>query len=71
MVLLVIAQETGETLNLDVDLSMELENLQALLEADSGVPVDDQLLFFSGRQLTNSKESLGVRSLSFSPCAKR
>ncbi|GAA6015574.1 hypothetical protein JCM10207_008132 [Rhodosporidiobolus poonsookiae] len=58
MVLLTVATEGGDTFNLDVDLSMELENVLALLEADSGIPVDDQLLFFSGRQLTATKDSL-------------
>lgn len=67
MVLLTIAQETGDTLNLDVDLGMELENLQALLEADSGVPVNDQMLFFSGRQLTNPKDTLAVRVIQLLP----
>ncbi|GAA5826189.1 hypothetical protein JCM11251_007200 [Rhodosporidiobolus azoricus] len=44
---------------------MELENVLALLEAESGIPVDDQLLFFSGRQLTvlkDSLESYGVKA---------
>ncbi|GAA6029986.1 hypothetical protein JCM8097_009202 [Rhodosporidiobolus ruineniae] len=58
MVLLTVATEDGSTFGLDVDLSMELENVLALLEADSGIPVDDQLLFFSGRQLTGLKDSL-------------
>ncbi|GAA5974133.1 hypothetical protein JCM11641_003456 [Rhodosporidiobolus odoratus] len=65
MVLLTVATEEGTTFNLDVDLSMELENVLALLEADSGIPVDDQLLFFSGRQLNSMKgslESSGVKA---------
>lgn len=64
--LLTIATEDGnDTYNLDLDGSMEVETLAALLEADSGIAVGDQLLFFSGRQLTNPKESLesyGIKS---------
>ncbi|GAA5976776.1 hypothetical protein JCM5350_007244 [Sporobolomyces pararoseus] len=63
--LLTVATEDGNTFNLDLDGSMEVETLAALLEADSGIAVDDQLLFFSGRQLTNPKDSLesyGIKS---------
>ncbi|GAA5822988.1 hypothetical protein JCM5353_007844 [Sporobolomyces roseus] len=63
--LLTVATEDGNTFNLDLDGSMEVETLAALLEADSGIPVADQLLFFSGRQLTNQKDSLesyGIKS---------
>ncbi|GAA5838734.1 hypothetical protein JCM3766R1_001575 [Sporobolomyces carnicolor] len=63
--LLTVATEDGNTFNLDLDGSMEVETLAALLEADSGITVDDQLLFFSGRQLTNPKDSLesyGIKS---------
>ncbi|BGP53168.1 hypothetical protein JCM8202_003683 [Rhodotorula sphaerocarpa] len=58
MVHLTVATEDGSTFPIDVDLSMELENVMALLEADSNVPVDDQLLFYNGRHLTGLKESL-------------
>ncbi|GAA5894531.1 Ddi1p [Sporobolomyces salmoneus] len=63
--LLTVATEEGSTFNLEVNSSMEVESLAALLEADSGIAVGDQLLFFSGRQLTNPKESLesyGIKS---------
>ncbi|GAA5850718.1 hypothetical protein JCM8547_009067 [Rhodosporidiobolus lusitaniae] len=56
--LITVATEDGQTYNIDVDLTMELENVLALLEADASIPIDDQLLFFSGRQLTNMKDSL-------------
>ncbi|GAA5979212.1 hypothetical protein JCM10908_002839 [Rhodotorula pacifica] len=58
MVHLTVATEDGSTFPIDVDLSMELENVMALLEADSNISVDDQLLFFNGRHLTGLKDSL-------------
>ncbi|GEM09332.1 DNA damage-inducible v-SNARE binding protein Ddi1 [Rhodotorula toruloides] len=58
MVLLTVATEDGSTFSVDVGLDMELENLMALLEADSSIPVDDQLVFHNGRQLTVLKDSL-------------
>ncbi|BGP00857.1 DNA damage-inducible protein 1 [Rhodotorula toruloides] len=58
MVLLTVATEDGATFSVDVGLDMELENLMALLEADSSIPVDDQLVFHNGRRLTGFKESL-------------
>ncbi|GAA5887166.1 hypothetical protein JCM16303_002211 [Sporobolomyces ruberrimus] len=63
--LLTVATEDGNTFNLDLDGSMEVETLAALIEADSGIEPGNQLLFFSGRQLTNPKDSLesyGIRS---------
>ncbi|KAL8281415.1 hypothetical protein RQP46_006099 [Phenoliferia psychrophenolica] len=56
--MLTFATEDGNTFNVDVDLSMELENVMALLEAESGIPTADQLVFYSGRQLTGLKETL-------------
>ncbi|GAA5823237.1 hypothetical protein JCM10212_003600 [Sporobolomyces blumeae] len=56
--LITVATEDGNTFNLDLDSSIEVETLAALLEADSGIPVGEQLLFFSGRQLVNPQESL-------------
>ncbi|SCZ92699.1 BZ3500_MvSof-1268-A1-R1_Chr5-2g08117 [Microbotryum saponariae] len=54
-----ITSEAGDHfINLDVDPSMEVENVKALLEAESNVPTADQLLFFSGRQLLGDKDSL-------------
>ncbi|GAA5996943.1 Ddi1p [Rhodotorula paludigena] len=64
MPMIAVATEEGEHFSIDCDLSMELENVCALLEVDSGIPVSDQLLFFSGRHLTelqNSLESYGVK----------
>ncbi|BGP29372.1 DNA damage-inducible protein 1 [Rhodotorula toruloides] len=58
MVLLTVATEDGATFSVDVGLDMELENLMALLEADSSILVDDQLVFHNGRQLTGLKDSL-------------
>ncbi|GAA5875237.1 hypothetical protein JCM1840_001907 [Sporobolomyces johnsonii] len=63
--LVTVATEEGNTFSLDLDPTMELENVLALLEAESGIAVDDQLLFFSGKQLTGLKDSLessGVNS---------
>ncbi|KAI5476471.1 DNA damage-inducible v-SNARE binding protein Ddi1 [Pseudohyphozyma bogoriensis] len=55
---LTIATEDGTTFNIDVDLEMELENIMALLEAESGIPTEDQLLFYSGKQITGNDSTL-------------
>ncbi|ORY58331.1 ubiquitin-related domain-containing protein [Leucosporidium creatinivorum] len=60
---LTVATEEGSTFNIDVDPGMELENVAALLEAETGIPPDDQLLFASGKQLTGKKETLASQDV--------
>ncbi|GAA6047960.1 hypothetical protein JCM3770_006444 [Rhodotorula araucariae] len=58
MALITVATEEGDSFPVDVSLDIALEDLTALLEADSNIPASDQLLFFNGRQLTQLKDSL-------------
>lgn len=54
-----------DTFTVDADLSMTLENLQAILEADSSIPVASQSLSCNGRSLQgahSSLEDLGVKN---------
>ncbi|KAF7965060.1 hypothetical protein HWV62_712 [Athelia sp. TMB] len=37
---------------------MELENVMALLEAESGIPIAEQSISYEGRDLTNSKSTM-------------
>lgn len=47
-----------DTLNVDGDLSMTLENLKAILEADTSIPPSSQQLFCNGQLLSDEKASL-------------
>ncbi|BGP37231.1 DNA damage-inducible protein 1 [Rhodotorula kratochvilovae] len=58
MALITVATEEGDSFPVDVSLDIALEDLMALLEADSNIPASDQLIFFNGRQLTTLKDSL-------------
>ncbi|KAJ1034554.1 hypothetical protein NDA18_001410 [Ustilago nuda] len=61
--MITVITEDGRTFPIDVDASIELENLKALLEADSTIPTDQQHLFHSGKPLHDDKatlSSLGV-----------
>ncbi|GAA5854450.1 hypothetical protein JCM9279_006608 [Rhodotorula babjevae] len=58
MALITVATEEGDSFPVDVSLDISLEDLCALLEADSNIPATDQLIFFNGRQLTGLKDSL-------------
>ncbi|GAA5936836.1 hypothetical protein JCM3775_002721 [Rhodotorula graminis] len=58
MALITVATEEGDSFPVDVSLDISLEDLCALLEADSNIPASDQLIFFNGRQLTGLKDSL-------------
>ena len=43
---------------LDVDVSIELENLKALIEVDLGLPPEQQAVHFQGRELMNGQDTL-------------
>lgn len=47
-----------DTLNVDGDLSMTLENLKAILEADTSIPPASQQLYCNGQLLSDDKASL-------------
>ncbi|KAJ1039429.1 hypothetical protein NDA14_000731 [Ustilago hordei] len=61
--MITVITEDGRTFPIDVDASIELENLKALLEVDSAIPTDQQHLLHSGKPLHDDKatlSSLGV-----------
>ncbi|KAI0092145.1 hypothetical protein BDY19DRAFT_581864 [Irpex rosettiformis] len=50
--------DLGQSFVVEIDPNMELENVMALLEAESGVPVAEQIISFEGRQLTDPKATM-------------
>jgi len=61
---LTFVNDLGQTYIVDIDPDMELENVMALLEAESGIPVNEQSISHEGRELNNTKATmtgLGVR----------
>ncbi|KAF1799767.1 hypothetical protein FB192DRAFT_1139216 [Mucor lusitanicus] len=56
--LLTVTTDGEEMYNLDIDNQMAIEDLKALLEAESGVPPQSQHLFFSGKELNEAKKTL-------------
>ncbi|SPO22338.1 related to DNA-damage inducible protein 2 [Ustilago trichophora] len=56
--MITVITEDDRTFPIDVDASIELENLQALLEADSAIPADQQQLLHAGKPLTDGKATL-------------
>ncbi|TFK55390.1 hypothetical protein OE88DRAFT_610954 [Heliocybe sulcata] len=60
---LTFVNDLGQTYGVEIDPTMELENVMALLEAESGVPADEQSIYYENRELTNGKatmQDLGV-----------
>ncbi|KZT29396.1 hypothetical protein NEOLEDRAFT_596344 [Neolentinus lepideus HHB14362 ss-1] len=55
---LTFVNDLGQTYGVEIDPTMELENVMALLEAESGVPVDEQSIFYENRELTNGKATM-------------
>lgn len=56
--------DVGQTYDVEVDPQMELENIMALLEAESGIPPQEQSISFDGRELTNPRATIqecGIR----------
>ncbi|KAJ1019450.1 hypothetical protein NDA16_004567 [Ustilago loliicola] len=56
--MITVITEDDRTFPMDVDASIELENLKALLEADSHIPADQQRLLHSGKSLNDDKATL-------------
>ncbi|KAH9006784.1 hypothetical protein EDB86DRAFT_7086 [Lactarius hatsudake] len=52
---LTFVDDLGQTYSVDIDPDMELENVMALLEAESGIPVNEQSISHEGRELNNTK----------------
>ncbi|KAI8336444.1 ubiquitin-related domain-containing protein [Choanephora cucurbitarum] len=57
--MLITVTTDGEQLyNLEIDNQMAIEDVKALLEAESGIPPNSQHLFFNGKELTEPKKTL-------------
>ncbi|KAG8715849.1 DNA damage-inducible protein 1 [Ceratobasidium sp. 423] len=52
------ATDTGEIYAVEVDQTMEVESLMALLEAECGIPVGEQSISLNGRELNDPKATL-------------
>ncbi|KAK1222224.1 DNA damage-inducible protein 1 [Marasmius sp. AFHP31] len=55
--------EIGGSFTIEIDPGMEFENVMALLEAESGIPVTEQSISYDGRDLNNPKatvQELGI-----------
>ncbi|CAE6494846.1 unnamed protein product [Rhizoctonia solani] len=55
---LTFATDTGELYAVEVDQTMEVESLMALLEAECGIPVAEQNITHDGRELSDPKATL-------------
>ncbi|CAH1762953.1 4670_t:CDS:10 [Entrophospora sp. SA101] len=53
-----ITTEIGEIHLLEVDSQMELENIKALIEAETGTLINNQILSYHGVELTDPKKTL-------------
>lgn len=56
--MITVITEDDRTFPIDVDASIELENLKALLEVDSNIPADHQQLLHGGKPLNDAKATL-------------
>lgn len=50
--------DLGQTFVVEIDPNMELENVMALLEAESGIPVNEQSISHGNRDLNNPKATM-------------
>ena len=46
---LVVATQDDQIVNVEVDPGTEVENLKAILQAETDIPTDDQVLMASGK----------------------
>ena len=56
--------DLGQSFQLEIDPGMDLESIMALLEAESGIPIDEQSIHFNNSDLSDRKAtmaSLGVK----------
>lgn len=60
--------DLGQSFVVEIDPNMELENVMALLEAESGIPVSEQSIHYEQRELSNNPKAtiteLGVTGTS-------
>ncbi|EPQ28228.1 uncharacterized protein PFL1_04055 [Pseudozyma flocculosa PF-1] len=56
--MITIVTEGDQTYPVDVDASIEVENLKALIEADSSIPASHQQLFHNGKLLSDDTKTL-------------
>ncbi|KAJ3545988.1 hypothetical protein NM688_g5563 [Phlebia brevispora] len=50
--------ELGQSFVIEIDPNMELENVMALLEAESGIPTGEQSISYEGHDLSNPKATM-------------
>lgn len=55
--------ETGQSYVVEIDSQMELENIMALLEAESGIPVVEQSISIDGRDLSDPKKTMAAEGV--------
>ncbi|KAJ6560232.1 hypothetical protein B0H19DRAFT_111158 [Mycena capillaripes] len=55
---LTFVTDLGQSFAMDIDPGMELENVMALLEAESEIPVGEQSISYNGRELSAPKSTL-------------
>jgi len=55
---LTFVNDFGQTFVIEIDPNMELENVMALLEAESGIPTTEQSISYDGRDLNNPKATM-------------
>ncbi|KAJ3501057.1 hypothetical protein NLJ89_g9514 [Agrocybe chaxingu] len=55
---LTFVTDLGQTFTVEIDPNMELENVMALLEAESSIPIGEQSIHYEGRELTNQKATM-------------
>ncbi|KAH6914695.1 hypothetical protein BKA70DRAFT_553026 [Coprinopsis sp. MPI-PUGE-AT-0042] len=61
---LTFMNDTGQSFVVEIDENVELENVMALLEAESSIPASEQSISYNGRELSNPKatiKELGVQ----------
>ncbi|WFD24176.1 DNA damage-inducible protein 1 [Malassezia equina] len=56
--MLTILDAEGNAVPFDVSVSIEIENLKALVEADLGIPTEQQVIHFQGKELVQGQETL-------------
>ncbi|ETW84018.1 hypothetical protein HETIRDRAFT_449607 [Heterobasidion irregulare TC 32-1] len=55
---LTFVNDFGQSFVVEIDPNMELENVMALLEAESNIPAHEQSISFEGRELSNPKATM-------------
>ncbi|KAF9006717.1 hypothetical protein BDQ17DRAFT_303720 [Cyathus striatus] len=50
--------DLGQPFVIEIDPNMELENVMALLEAESNIPIAEQSISYNGRELQNQKATI-------------